>query len=456
MKRKSSGQNIEFDICEQVKVSVVMPVYNACKYLEQSVESILTQSLSSIELICVDDGSDDDSLDILNRFMYKDRRVIVISQKHSNAGKARNAGMCKASGKYLLFLDADDIFSKNMIEEAYKTAEDRKAEITVFGGNNYSEIKKKTGSNTGLLQMKMVPDDPVFSLKRYRGRISFSSTAPWNKLFLRDFIDKNKLEFQSVKSANDLYFVTMAMLLADRITVIDKQLISYRIDNPDSLQGSKAKSPYDGISALHLIYDEINSRGLYNSCCVDFNERCVAICLYLLRGIEAPQLYEEFYEYLRTEFFGSVGLKNANESDFYHYSLYRELREIMDETAVGYLLKMNKKIRQRERKYWLFPFSEVPSKSRITLYGAGEVGKCFYKQISDSGFCEISEWVDRAELQVDGNKVIHPDAAKWTSDYVVVAVENEEIAAQIRNDLMNRGIEDNRIIWSKIIINESS
>ena len=91
-------------------------------------------------------------------------------------------------------------------------------------------------------------------------------------------------------------------------------------------------------------------------------------------------------------------------------------------------MNMNKKIKQQEHKYWLFPFAEIPPKSSITLYGAGEVGKCFYRQICGSGFCEISEWADRNEQQVEGNEVIHPDRAKWTSDYVVIALENEGIA----------------------------
>ena len=93
-----------------VKVSVILPVYNASDYLHQCMDSIVGQTLKDIEIICVDDGSTDNSLDILKEYEQKDKRVKVIQQKNAGAGAARNNGLSIATGEYLSFLDSDDFF----------------------------------------------------------------------------------------------------------------------------------------------------------------------------------------------------------------------------------------------------------------------------------------------------------------------------------------------------------
>ena len=98
------------------KVSVILPVYNAGKYLHQCMDSIVNQTLKDIEIICVDDGSSDNSLEILRQYAEKDERVKVIAQANGGAGAARNNGLRAATGEYLSFLDSDDFFELDMLE----------------------------------------------------------------------------------------------------------------------------------------------------------------------------------------------------------------------------------------------------------------------------------------------------------------------------------------------------
>ena len=100
----------------EVKVSVIMPVYNVEKYLRQSLDSVLAQTLSEIEIICVDDGSTDGSYDILEEYAAKDQRITVLKQQNQYAGVARNHGLEKAGGKYVVFWDSDDFFEKNALQ----------------------------------------------------------------------------------------------------------------------------------------------------------------------------------------------------------------------------------------------------------------------------------------------------------------------------------------------------
>ena len=112
-----------------VKVSVIIPVYNVEPYLKQCMDSVVGQTLKDIEIICVDDGSTDNSLDILREYAAEDSRIQIIEQKNAGAGAARNNGMRYATGKYLSFLDSDDFFEPRMLEKAYDLAEKDQADL---------------------------------------------------------------------------------------------------------------------------------------------------------------------------------------------------------------------------------------------------------------------------------------------------------------------------------------
>ena len=116
-----------------IKVSVVMPVYNAEKYLKRSIESILNQTLKELELILVNDGSKDRSIDICREYEQKDSRIIVVDKKNEGACIARNTGIYLAKGEYLQLVDADDYCELNMLEEQYTLAKSTNAEVVMCG-----------------------------------------------------------------------------------------------------------------------------------------------------------------------------------------------------------------------------------------------------------------------------------------------------------------------------------
>ena len=105
-----------------IKISVIIPVYNAEKYLRECLDSVIEQTLQEIEIICVDDGSTDNSLAILKEYTQKDERLKIIEQANRGAGAARNLGMAVALGEYLAFLDADDLYYPQALAQAYSVA----------------------------------------------------------------------------------------------------------------------------------------------------------------------------------------------------------------------------------------------------------------------------------------------------------------------------------------------
>jgi len=122
-----------------IKISVIIPCYNVEQYVEGSVRSILQQTLGDIQVICIDDGSTDDTLQRLTELAEQDNRIIVLSQENSGQGAARNRGVTHATGKYLYFMDSDDLLESDALEVLYRCAEDRELDVLCFDGVSFFE-----------------------------------------------------------------------------------------------------------------------------------------------------------------------------------------------------------------------------------------------------------------------------------------------------------------------------
>ena len=130
-----------------IKVSVIMPIYNAHDFLAIAIDSVLAQTLKEIELICVDDGSTDTSLDMLKIYQKMDNRIRIITETNAGPGHARNNGLRRARGKYVAFLDADDFFEPTMIEKLYTLAEENDLDIAITKYDIYDNRKGKFVAN---------------------------------------------------------------------------------------------------------------------------------------------------------------------------------------------------------------------------------------------------------------------------------------------------------------------
>lgn len=243
-----------------VKVSVIVPVYNVEPYLEECIGSIREQSLKNIEIICVDDGSTDDSVKILEKLAAQDERIKVLKQKNQGAGVARNYGLTVAKGEYLSFLDSDDIFDCNLLESAVKVAEEQKADIVVYRFRIFDQDKGSYRKADYAFKKDLWPNG-VFSYKDNPDKI-FNSFNPcaWNKLFRRDFVEKTGIRFQPNKRTNDMFFTEAAMVLAGRIFALDQELMSYRAGMTSNSQAKKNSEAsldfYKALKGLKALLEE--------------------------------------------------------------------------------------------------------------------------------------------------------------------------------------------------------
>ena len=199
-----------------------MPVYNASRFLIDSVNSILNQTLDDLELICVDDGSTDNSLSILRSFT--DPRIKVYSRDHEGGGNARNYGLSKITGKYLYCMDADDILDLNALEDCYKISEEKNLDFVVFKAINYG-VEKDHYFETEYQNMSQICNkvkDNVFSYRDLGNLLFDFNVSPWCKFYNSEFVKNTGAKFRENSKFHDNQFFWDIIFKAERIYFIDK------------------------------------------------------------------------------------------------------------------------------------------------------------------------------------------------------------------------------------------
>ena len=224
------------------KVSVIIPVYNSEDYLRDCLNSVVNQTLKEIEIICVDDGSTDASLNILKKYAQRDKRITILTQENLHAGVARNAGLALAKGEYVHFLDSDDWVDLDTYEKLYRLIRKKNIPFLKFRSYTYDnktkQIVNRYFTNMGAIKSSQFEKYLSFS-KDYRTLIHVSD-APWSGIYSRKFLVENNILFDNLLCANDTSFFYRCLVNADRILLVKDRFVYYRINNSASLIGNRA------------------------------------------------------------------------------------------------------------------------------------------------------------------------------------------------------------------------
>ena len=316
---------------DKVKVSVIIPVYNVEKYLNQCLDSIVGQTLRDIEIICVDDGSTDRSSEILKEYQKKDDRIKVIRQENAGAGAARNKGMDNAQGKYLSFLDADDFFESDMLEEAYACAEKDRADYIVFKSGQYNTEEDKYNYPKWVFQEEHLPPYRPFNYRQLTRNIFrvFVGWA-WDKLYLREFVEREHLRFQEQRTSNDLLFVFSALVVAKRISTCPKVLAHQRRDASDSLSKTREKSWQCFYDALVALRNRIIEEGKFHELEKDFINYALHFTLWNYTSLAEPTK-SLLKEKLKNGWLEDLGIAGKPESYFTQKNDYKQYVEFFVE-----------------------------------------------------------------------------------------------------------------------------
>lgn len=314
---------------ETPKVSVIIPVYNAAEHLEQCVSSVSAQTLRSIEIICVNDGSPDNSLEILQRLQKQDERIVIISQENGGAGAARNNGLRHAKGEFLSFLDADDFFEPDMLEKAVEAAETYRADFVVFGSDQYHMDKQEFVQVPWVMRTGDIPPYMPFSYRQLTDNVfkTFVGWA-WDKLYRRSFVLEHELWFQEQRTTNDMLFVFSALVVAKRIAIVDQVLAHQRRGGSGTLSVTRERSWHCFYDALTALRQRIEKEGRFWELEQDYINYALHFSLWNLNTLAEPTR-SLLQEKLCQEWFRELGIAGKPESYFYNRGEYQQYKKLM-------------------------------------------------------------------------------------------------------------------------------
>lgn len=439
----------------RIKISVILPVYNEERYLRKCLDSLCAQTLKEIEIICVDDGSTDHSLNILKEYGKQDDRITILTQKNLYAGAARNYGMSHANGTYLLFLDSDDFFREDMLEKLYLKAEGNRLDITICRYELYHDIGRKRMTVHNRKKEEYYPRGrEVFSGKDMLHAGIFQGTGgwAWDKLFRGEFIKQCGYQFPEFRSSEDGFFVYMLAARADKIGFVPETLVSHRVFNPGSLSNTMEQNWENGFKMLRLIREELRKLGIYAVYEQSFISFAVEFQIYYLKSMYERKAFCHCYRYIKEVMEPEFKLADFPGQYLCSKKDAEQYRQVLNMDGEDFLFimlreKQDRLITDRE-KGWVFPYDLIPKGSRLILYGAGAVGQEYYAQLMQTGYCRSVKLVDRNYREYKGREMQaeNPQILKNRDfDYVLIAIRNREIQKSVKGWIQSLGVEAFRI-----------
>lgn len=467
----------------EVKVSVIIPVYNAEQYLSECIESVLSQTYKNIEIICVDDGSTDKSAELIKSFQKIDKRIRLIQQTNQYAGVARNHGFDVSEGEYVIFLDADDYFDQFLVEKMLFAIYEKDADIAICGSQGFDDKLKKEHRLSGALNLELLPENDIFSKMDIQDHI-FQLTAgwAWDKMYRARFLKEKKLRFQNIKASEDELFVDLAFGEAKSITTVKEVLITHRTNVAFSLEDRKDQFWYCGYEMLSAERMELEKRGLFPMLEKSFVNRAAGYITWNACSITTPVYFSEFYSHFRKKAIKELGI-SGYPPDYYDdpfaYEIIRKIEQCDEkEFLCDRIKELNQIVTDRDLyiqellsciqksssdlerliermkwmqggKRWILP-DGLPKGSRIIMYGFGDVGSDWYEDFQRVKDVELVMVVDRnyKNFEVDAVKV-HPaeDIKTIEYDYILIAINEKEIADEVKASLIKQGILPDKLLW---------
>ena len=308
------------------KISVVVPVYNTEAYLSACLDSLITQTLGDIEIICIDDGSTDGSCQILKKYADCDHRIRILHQQNSGAGVARNRGLDVAAGRDLIFLDSDDYFRPDMLEIMYENARQKDTDILICRSREYHEGSARYQNADFTIEKRFLPDKSIFNYRDIPEHIiGFCIGWPWDKLYRTSFIRRYHLTFPALHNSEDAAFVFTSLVLANSISVIDDQLIVHR-KTATSLENRRDEDCLCFIESARKIRNQLSTYGLYTAVERSFINWFVEQCSWqmdTLNEINSKKVLNK----LTAETFQELAIEQKDQHYFYDQANYLKLKQ---------------------------------------------------------------------------------------------------------------------------------
>lgn len=296
------NSNVKEKMEKDIKVSIIIPVYNTSMYLDKCLNSLLNQTLNEIEIICVNDGSTDDSLIVLQNFAQKDGRVKIIDQKNQGQSVARNAGIKEAKGEYIGFIDSDDWADVEMFERLYGNAKQFNSDLAMCSITMYDEKTGNTTTSDPYMTLDLFPKTFENRAFNYTDTLDFIfriCVVPWNKLYRREFLQSKKLAFVEGLNFEDNVFNLQTIVEAQRISLIKEPLVFYRKASETSYTFGKGEhKKLDFFKIFDLEEEYLQEKGIYNKLEDYFIKTKKNTLIYWYKKLKDEKIKAEYYQKL--------------------------------------------------------------------------------------------------------------------------------------------------------------
>ncbi|WP_026658282.1 glycosyltransferase family 2 protein [Butyrivibrio sp. AC2005] len=432
-----------------IKVSVVMPSYNVCQYIDECMKSVLEQTLYDIEIICVDAESTDGTLDILKKYSESDKRVTVITTNVKSYGYQMNLGISMASGDYIALIDTDDYIEPNMLEILYDEARNCDVDYVKGGVRNIYESMESGGVYCNIDWpygdfYRGLAIEKIMVSPRNVPYIIFQDTYLCNGIYKSSFL-KEKLYNESQGAAmQDLGMLFKTISSANKSIYIRKVVYNYRRTNPYS-SGYNRKgvnfivSEYENIKEyLELQSNELQSTFYHKMIQMTntmFN-KMGAIEEYWNESKEGIELIRRVLKEKEQLFINEL---NSNELVRYNYLMTN------DYMLLAHYIKINR------TRYDLFTkIYRMCQGKKVCVFGAGKYGKYInfilrgYMHVIDICFCDNNE--ELVGKTIDGSEVYHLDDVLQNKDTYAFVIANKKYGLEMMMQLLIGGIESEQIV----------
>ena len=351
-----------------IKVSILVPVYNVEPYLRQCLDSIVHQTLQEIEVICVDDGSTDESGHILDEYACKYSCIKVIHKENFGYGKTMNCAMKAAVGIYVGIVESDDFIDCNMFENLYCYGVQNKADIVKSNYWGYTNSKDSFCEILALL-----PYNKNFSMEGFKDKFFICTKAIWSAIYRRSFLMENDIWFNETPGASyqDVSFAVKTLSCAKRIFCVKDAFLHYRMDNPNSSVKSKGK--------IYCIFDEFSNMDLFLQKRERGRDEWLGFLSYL-KYIWCQESYHRIAIRYRRFFllrmikeFKKIMKQGYLHERYWEKEKWSELMWMLNNTN-HFLFTMNNRNQKMQMLCSGF-WQQISNFSQIYLYGAGKVAR---------------------------------------------------------------------------------
>ncbi len=434
--------NKEVDVMNEIAVSVIMPSLNVAGYIEECIASAVNQTLKELEIICVDAGSTDGTIEIIERYAKQDQRIKLVKSEIKSYGAQVNLGIKMARGCYIAILETDDYISHDMYEQLYKPAIENDCDFvkcnyyafwTQTDGTKYTQLRRSFHENCYYWRVldKLVPKD-----------ICIHDLYLWDGIYKKSFLLDNDIAFSETRGAafQDVGFLFQTSILCKRVMYLDQAYYFYRTDR----DGASSNSD----KGLLYSFDEYNFvHSKYKA--LIMNDKEIArtfycrIALAFYNSVNDPyqifgREYKPYYQWFFREITWAV--ENSIISD----------ADMNVNTPLALILKPYEEYRvnQEKRRDLIRSILGKPSEYPVVIFGCGNFGVHAYRWMKQMNY-SVKAFMDNDEHKwdrtIDHIRIINPREAKKQSRETRYIVANNLYFADMKTQLMQYGVTEDHI-----------